>query len=105
MDQLQDCIRLIKSDPTNRRIIISAWNPAALPEMALPPCHMFCQFHVDVAKGELSCAMYQRSCDMGLGVPFNIASYALLTIMMAQGTGLSHILIICMLKSIVFSSF
>merc|ERR1712032_785346 len=69
-------------DPTDRRILLSAWNPADLNLMALPPCHMFCQFYV--ANGELSCLMYQRSCDMGLGVPFNIASYSLLTIMMAQ---------------------
>lgn len=86
VDQLADCIDKIKNDPTNRRIIMSAWNPAALPEMALPPCHMFCQFYV--AKGELSCMMYQRSADMGLGVPFNIASYSLLTCMVAQVCGL-----------------
>jgi len=82
VDQLQECINKIKNDPTDRRIIMSAWNPAALPAMALPPCHMFCQFYV--AKGELSCLMYQRSCDMGLGVPFNIASYALLTRILAH---------------------
>ncbi|CAE8624453.1 unnamed protein product [Polarella glacialis] len=86
VDQLIDCIRKIKEDPTDRRIIISAWNPADLHLMALPPCHMFCQFYV--ANGELSCLMYQRSCDMGLGVPFNIASYSLLTLMMAQVCGL-----------------
>jgi dihydrofolate reductase / thymidylate synthase len=85
-DQLLDCINKIKHNPTDRRIIMSAWNPADLNEMALPPCHMFCQFYV--ANGELSCAMYQRSCDMGLGVPFNIASYSLLTCMMAQVCGL-----------------
>merc|ERR1712205_198000 len=66
----------------DRRIIMSAWNPADLEEMALPPCHMFCQFYV--ANGELSCSLYQRSADMGLGVPFNIASYALLTLLLAQ---------------------
>lgn len=82
VDQLAECIKKIKEDPADRRIIISAWNPADLSEMALPPCHMFCQFYV--ANGELSCLMHQRSCDMGLGVPFNIASYALLTCMMAQ---------------------
>jgi dihydrofolate reductase/thymidylate synthase len=86
VDQLADCIRKIKEDPTDRRILLSAWNPADLNEMALPPCHMFCQFYV--ANGELSCLMYQRSCDMGLGVPFNIASYSLLTYMVAQVCGL-----------------
>jgi len=86
VDQLAECIRKIKEDPTDRRILLSAWNPADLKLMALPPCHMFCQFYV--ANGELSCLMYQRSCDMGLGVPFNIASYALLTIMVAQVCGL-----------------
>jgi dihydrofolate reductase/thymidylate synthase len=87
VDQLADCIDKIKNHPEDRRIIMSAWNPADLAEMALPPCHMFCQFYVDTEKNELSCQMYQRSADMGLGVPFNIASYALLTHMMAQATG------------------
>lgn len=82
VDQLKECIHKIKTNPTDRRIIISAWNPAAIPQMALPPCHMFCQFFV--ANGELSCLMYQRSCDMGLGVPFNIASYSLLTCLLAH---------------------
>ena len=86
VDQLAEVIRKIKTNPTDRRIIMSAWNPAAMPLMALPPCHMFCQFFV--ANGELSCQMYQRSADMGLGVPFNIASYALLTRMIAQVCGL-----------------
>merc|ERR1712083_1158792 len=86
VDQLAECIRKIKEDPTDRRILLSAWNPADLSLMALPPCHMFCQFYV--ANGELSCQMYQRSADMGLGVPFNIASYSLLTRMMAQVCGL-----------------
>jgi len=86
VDQLAECIRKIKEDPTDRRILLTAWNPADLSEMALPPCHMFCQFFV--ANGELSCLMYQRSCDMGLGVPFNIASYSLLTLMVAQVCGL-----------------
>jgi len=86
VDQLADCIRKIKEDPTDRRILLSAWNPADLNLMALPPCHMFCQFYV--ANGELSCLMYQRSADMGLGVPFNVASYSLLTCMMAQVCGL-----------------
>eukprot|EP01069_Polyplicarium_translucidae_P005958 Polyplicarium_translucidae@DN2882_c0_g1_i2.p1 len=82
VDQLAQCIDKIKTDPCNRRIIFSAWNPAAEPQMALPPCHMFCQFFV--ANGELSSLMFQRSADMGLGVPFNIASYALLTLMVAH---------------------
>jgi len=82
VDQLQECITTIKNNPTDRRIVMTAWNPTALPKMALPPCHMFCQFYV--ANGELSCLMYQRSCDMGLGVPFNIASYALLTCLIAH---------------------
>lgn len=86
VDQLAQCIKTIKENPTDRRIIMSAWNPADLDQMALPPCHMFCQFYV--ANGELSCLLYQRSCDMGLGVPFNIASYSLLTYMMAQVCGL-----------------
>lgn len=87
VDQLAECIDKIKNNPEDRRIIMSAWNPADLDVMALPPCHMFCQFYVDTKKNELSCQMYQRSADMGLGVPFNIASYALLTHMMAQVTG------------------
>ncbi|XP_020203299.1 bifunctional dihydrofolate reductase-thymidylate synthase isoform X2 [Cajanus cajan] len=81
-DQLLDVINKIKHNPNDRRIIFSAWNPADLKLMALPPCHMFAQFYV--AHGELSCQMYQRSADMGLGVPFNIASYALLTCMIAH---------------------
>ncbi|XP_004289633.1 PREDICTED: bifunctional dihydrofolate reductase-thymidylate synthase-like [Fragaria vesca subsp. vesca] len=81
-DQLLDVIDKIKNNPDDRRIILSAWNPSDLKLMALPPCHMFAQFYV--AKGELSCQMYQRSADMGLGVPFNIASYALLTCMIAH---------------------
>ncbi|XP_027354787.1 bifunctional dihydrofolate reductase-thymidylate synthase isoform X3 [Abrus precatorius] len=81
-DQLLDVINKIKHNPDDRRIILSAWNPADLKLMALPPCHMFAQFYV--ANGELSCQMYQRSADMGLGVPFNIASYALLTCMIAH---------------------
>ena len=86
VDQLAEIIHKLKTNPTDRRMILSAWNPAAIPDMALPPCHMFAQFYV--ARGELSCLMYQRSCDMGLGVPFNIASYALLTRMVAQVAGL-----------------
>jgi thymidylate synthase len=86
VDQLKDVIHKLKTNPNDRRIVMSAWNPADLDQMALPPCHMFCQFYV--ANGELSCQLYQRSCDMGLGVPFNIASYALLTLMLAQVCGL-----------------
>ncbi len=87
VDQLMECIQKIKNDPEDRRIILSAWNPQALSDMALPPCHMMCQFYVDTNKNELSCHMYQRSADMGLGVPFNIASYALLTHLIAHVTG------------------
>nr|CCA17727.1 bifunctional dihydrofolate reductasethymidylate synthase 2 putative [Albugo laibachii Nc14]CCA18373.1 bifunctional dihydrofolate reductasethymidylate synthase 2 putative [Albugo laibachii Nc14] len=86
-DQLADVILKLKTDPNGRRIILSAWNPNDLNEMALPPCHLMCQFYV--AKGQLSCQMYQRSADMGLGVPFNIASYALLTKMIAHVTYLT----------------
>ncbi|KAG8531544.1 Thymidylate synthase [Bacidia gigantensis] len=109
VDQLQEVIEKLKHKPYDRRIILSAWNPADLKKMALPPCHMFCQFYVSFPnaarngaqekgktalndvnsdasktnKGVLSCQLYQRSCDMGLGVPFNIASYAILTHMLA----------------------
>lgn len=86
VDQLLECIHKIKNTPEDRRIVLTAWNPADLDKMALPPCHMFCQFYV--ANGEVSCQMYQRSADMGLGVPFNIASYSLLTAMVAQACGL-----------------
>ena len=86
VDQLRECIETIRRNPEDRRIIMTAWNPSDLALMALPPCHMFCQFYV--SNGELSCQMYQRSADMGLGVPFNIASYALLTVMVAQVCGL-----------------
>lgn len=82
VDQLQQLIEGIKSDPYGRRHILTAWNPGELDQMALPPCHCFAQFYV--ADGKLSCQMYQRSCDMFLGVPFNIASYSLLTHMIAQ---------------------
>ena len=82
VDQLQQLIDGIKKDPNGRRHILTAWNPGELDEMALPPCHAFAQFYV--ADGKLSCQMYQRSCDMFLGVPFNIASYSLLTHMIAQ---------------------
>lgn len=86
VDQIKELIQTIKKNPDSRRMMISAWNPAAIPEMALPPCHCMAQFYV--ANGELSCQMYQRSADMGLGVPFNIASYALLTHILARICGL-----------------
>lgn len=85
-DQLADIIERIKTDPGSRRLVITAWHPGDLEEMALPPCHMFYQFFV--ANGKLSLLMHQRSCDMFLGVPFNIASYSLLLHMVAQVTGL-----------------
>ena len=87
VDQLAQCIDKIKNNPEDRRILLSAWNPSALDEMALPPCHLLCQFYVDTNSNEVSCHMYQRSADMGLGVPFNIASYALLTHLVAHVTG------------------
>ncbi|XP_056439768.1 thymidylate synthase [Gadus chalcogrammus] len=86
VDQLQKVVDTIRSNPEDRRIIMCAWNPRDLHNMALPPCHALCQFYV--CDGELSCQLYQRSGDMGLGVPFNIASYALLTYMIAHVTGL-----------------
>ncbi len=86
IDQLKMCIEMIKNDPNSRRILFTAWNPSDIKKMVLPPCHILCQFYV--ANGELSCQMYQRSADVGLGVPFNIASYSLLTIMIAHITGL-----------------
>ena len=88
VDQVAQVLHAIKNKPHDRRIILSAWNPADIPKMALPPCHMFAQFYV--ANGALSCQMYQRSADLGLGVPFNIASYALLTCIFAHLTGLKR---------------
>lgn len=85
MDQITNIINTIKSNPDDRRIILCSWNPADLSKMALPPCHCLAQFYV--YEDELSCQLYQRSADVGLGVPFNIASYALLTHMMAKVTG------------------
>jgi len=86
IDQISDVMETIRTDPDSRRMIVSAWNPADLGDMALAPCHCLFQFYV--ADGRLSCQLYQRSADVFLGVPFNIASYALLTMMMAQVTGL-----------------
>jgi thymidylate synthase len=86
IDQISEVLQTLKSNPDSRRIIVSAWNVGELPYMKLPPCHAFFQFYV--ADGKLSCQLYQRSADIFLGVPFNIASYALLTLMIAQVTGL-----------------
>ena len=86
IDQISDVIKQIKTNPDSRRLIVSAWNVADIPKMALAPCHAFFQFYV--ADGKLSCQLYQRSADIFLGVPFNIASYALLTMMVAQVCGL-----------------
>ena len=86
IDQISNLIADIKCNPDSRRLIVTAWNPADSPKMALPPCHCLFQFYV--ANGKLSCQLYQRSADIFLGVPFNIASYALLTLMVAQVTGL-----------------
>ncbi|KAF2141821.1 uncharacterized protein K452DRAFT_351308 [Aplosporella prunicola CBS 121167] len=106
VDQLAEVLHKLKHKPFDRRIVLSAWNPADLPHMALPPCHMFAQFYVSYpaakrgvdgqeppdghrGRGRLDCVLYQRSCDMGLGVPFNIASYALLTHMLAHAADLT----------------
>jgi thymidylate synthase len=86
IDQITQVVDTVKNNPDSRRHIVCAWNVGDIDKMALPPCHVLFQFHV--AGGRLSCQMYQRSCDIFLGVPFNIASYALLTVMMAQVTGL-----------------
>jgi thymidylate synthase len=86
IDQLQELVETLKTTPDSRRMVVTAWNPADLPDMALAPCHCLFQFYV--AEGRLSCQLYQRSADVFLGVPFNIASYALLTLMLAQVTGL-----------------
>jgi len=86
IDQIQEVVETICTNPDSRRIIVTAWNPADIPDMALAPCHCLFQFYV--ADGRLSCQLYQRSADVFLGVPFNIASYALLTLMMAQVTNL-----------------
>ncbi|EJF91467.1 thymidylate synthase [Bartonella melophagi] len=86
IDQINNLLDMINTNPDSRRLIVSAWNPALIEEMALPPCHCLFQFYV--SDGKLSCQLYQRSADIFLGVPFNIASYALLTMMVAQVTGL-----------------
>jgi thymidylate synthase len=86
IDQIAEAVEALRTNPDSRRIIVTAWNPADIPDMALAPCHCLFQFYV--AEGRLSCQLYQRSADVFLGVPFNIASYALLTMMMAQVTGL-----------------
>ena len=86
IDQISEVVEAIRTNPDSRRLIVSAWNVADVAQMALPPCHLLFQFYV--AEGRLSCQLYQRSADVFLGVPFNIASYALLTLMMAQVTGL-----------------
>ena len=86
VDQLENLVNDLKNNPSSRRLIISAWNPPLIPQMALPPCHAFMQFYVN--DGELSCQLYQRSADIFLGVPFNIASYSLFTMMLAQVCGL-----------------
>lgn len=88
VDQIKQIVQTLRTNPNDRRILLSAWNPCAIDKMALPPCHIMAQFYVSRGT-ELSCMMYQRSCDMGLGVPFNIASYSLLTILLAKAAGLS----------------
>jgi len=87
IDQIRNVVDMIRRNPDSRRLIVTAWNPADVEKMALPPCHCLFQFYV--ANGKLSCQLYQRSADVFLGVPFNIASYALLTMMVAQVTGLT----------------
>lgn len=86
IDQISEVVKMIRENPDSRRLIVSAWNPGDIDKMALPPCHVLFQFYV--TGGKLSCQLYQRSADIFLGVPFNIASYALLTMMVAQVTGL-----------------
>lgn len=87
IDQISQVVDMIRKNPDSRRLIVSAWNVADIPKMALPPCHLLFQFYV--ADGKLSCQLYQRSADIFIGVPFNIASYSLLTMMVAQVTGLA----------------
>lgn len=88
VDQLAEVVKSIRNNPTSRRHIVCAWNPGEIDQMALPPCHAMFQFWVNIEAGELSCQLYQRSADLFLGVPFNIASYSLLTMMVAQVCGL-----------------
>ena len=88
VDQIKNVVEALRNNPDDRRILFSAWNPSAIDKMALPPCHIMAQFYVNSQTKELSCMMYQRSCDMGLGVPFNIASYSILTILLAKAAGL-----------------
>jgi len=87
IDQISQLVQMLRDNPDSRRLLVSAWNPALIEQMALPPCHALFQFYV--AEGKLSCQLYQRSADIFLGVPFNIASYALLTLMLAQVVGLN----------------
>jgi thymidylate synthase len=87
IDQIQELVETLKTNPDSRRMVVTAWNPADIPDMALAPCHCLFQFYV--ADGRLSCQLYQRSADVFLGVPFNIASYALLTLMLAKVAGLA----------------
>jgi len=88
IDQIAEVVERLRTDPDSRRLIVSAWNVGELDRMALPPCHVLFQFYV--AQGRLSCQLYQRSADVFLGVPFNIASYSLLTLMLAQVAGLGR---------------
>ena len=87
IDQISNLLELISTNPDSRRMVVSAWNPADIEQMALPPCH--CLFQFQVSAGRLNCQLYQRSCDVGLGIPFNVPSYSLLTMMIAQVTGLT----------------
>ena len=87
IDQLKNIIHLIKTEPSSRRIILNSWNVSDIDKMALPPCHVMCQFNVDTQKNTLNCQMYQRSGDMFLGIPFNIASYSFLLHIISKITG------------------
>lgn len=87
VDQVKRIVETLKTNPNDRRLLLSAWNPCAIDKMALPPCHVMAQFFADTGRNELSCMLFQRSCDMGLGVPFNIASYSLLTLLICRATG------------------